>query len=263
MKILLHIQLRKCKGQAIVSEVLENPIIKRMALSIHRPSVATPDGSSGLSVVEFFTEQLKTSKSNVVLAPPSFELSGDPSKKLGEEAEKKVIDAIEKCGRDIPGIQIICFHGVRVIGGSPSLIREVDQICFITYQGRRYVFITEVKCNADIKTSGQTRKKAIDQVNTFTKMLRNELNVPTCGLQTHSVWPNMEPTEPCGSCKGRHDSLYEKPKACRQKGTQPRSNPEVVSFWFDYTRTRSTSSLVLDYTLSIVYKRQAIRDMTN
>ena len=29
-----------------------------MALSIHRPSVATPDGSSGLSVVEFFTEQL-------------------------------------------------------------------------------------------------------------------------------------------------------------------------------------------------------------
>ena len=122
-----------------------------MALSVHRPAVATPSASSGLSVVEFFTEKLKTS--NVVLAPPTFELSGDPNKVLGEEAEKKVIESIEKCGRDIPGIQIICFHGVRVIGDSPSIIREVDQCCFITYQGRHYVLITEVKRNADIKKS--------------------------------------------------------------------------------------------------------------
>ena len=62
----------------------------RMSLSVHRPAVATPSASSGLSVVEFFTEKLKTS--NVVLAPPTFELSGDPNKVLGEEAEKKVID---------------------------------------------------------------------------------------------------------------------------------------------------------------------------
>ena len=78
-----------------------------MALSVHRPAVANPGGSSGLSVVEFFTEKLKAS--NVVLFPPTFELSGDPNKVLGEEAEKKVIEWFDKCGRDIPGIQIICF----------------------------------------------------------------------------------------------------------------------------------------------------------
>ena len=85
-----------------------------MALSVHRPATANPGDSLGLSVAEFFTEKLNTS--NVVLAPPSFELSGNPEKVLGEEAEKKVIDSIKKCGDDIPGTKIICFHGVRVIG---------------------------------------------------------------------------------------------------------------------------------------------------
>ena len=46
-----------------------------MALSVHRPAVANPDDTSGLSVVEFFTEKLNTT--NVVLVPPSFEMSGD------------------------------------------------------------------------------------------------------------------------------------------------------------------------------------------
>ena len=54
-------------------------------------------------MVEIFTEKLKTS--NVVLAPPTFELSGDPNKVLGEEAEKKVIDSMKKCGRNIPSNQ--------------------------------------------------------------------------------------------------------------------------------------------------------------
>ena len=137
-----------------------------MTVSVHRPAVATPDDSSGLSVVEFFSEKLKSS--DVVLVPSTYEPSGNPNKLLGEQAEKKVIESIERCGRDIPGIKIICFHGVRVIGSSPSIIREVDQCCFITYQGRRYILITEVKCNADIKKSGGTRKKAINQLNTFT-----------------------------------------------------------------------------------------------
>ena len=71
-----------------------------MALSVHRPAVTNPSGSSGLSVVGFFTEKLKTT--NVVLVPPYFELSGDPDKKLGEEAEKKVIVSLEKCGLICP-----------------------------------------------------------------------------------------------------------------------------------------------------------------
>ena len=74
-----------------------------MALSVHRPAVATPLDSSELSVTDFFTEKLKTS--NVVLVPPSFVLSVDPKRKLGEEAEKKVIDSMKKCGRNIPSNQ--------------------------------------------------------------------------------------------------------------------------------------------------------------
>ena len=177
-----------------------------MALSVHRSAVGSPADSSGVSVTEYYRQQFI--KTPVVLVPSSFEFSGDLSKLLGEQAEKKVIDSIEQCGRDIPGIQTICFHGVRVIGSSPSIIREIDQCCFITYQGRRYILITEVKCNADIKKRGGTRKKAIVQLNTFIEMLGNELNVPTDQLQTHAVWPNMDPPEPCSSCQGRHPSLY-------------------------------------------------------
>ena len=98
-------------------------------MSIHRPAAITPDSPSGLfvNITGFFTEKLKTS--NVVLVLSFFEPSGDPKKKLGEEAEKKVIDSVEKCGRNISGIRIICCHGLRVLGGSPSIIREVDQCC--------------------------------------------------------------------------------------------------------------------------------------
>ena len=85
---------------------------------IHNPAVASPGDSSGISVAEIFSGKLKTL--DVFLVPATFELSGDPNKVLGEEAEKKVIDSIEKCGRDIPGIKIICFHGIQVIG-CPSL----------------------------------------------------------------------------------------------------------------------------------------------
>ena len=148
-----------------------------MAMVVHRPALASPTDKNGLFVTEFFTEKLKNS--NIVLVPPSFEFSGDPRKKLGEEAEKKVVDSLEKCVQDIPGLEILCFHDVRVIGGLPSIIREVDQCCFLTYQGRHYVLGMEVKCNADIKKSGGTRKKAMTQLNTFTEMLRDELNVPT------------------------------------------------------------------------------------
>ena len=83
-----------------------------MALVVHRPALASPADKSGLSVTEFFTEKLKNS--NIVLVPPSFELSGDLRREFGEEAEKKVVDSIEKCVQDIPGLQILCFHGVRV-----------------------------------------------------------------------------------------------------------------------------------------------------
>ena len=125
-----------------------------MSLSVHRPAVANPNDCSGLSVAEFFTEKLKTS--NVVLVPPTFELSGDPNKQLGEEAEKKVIEGIEKCGRDIPGIESICFHGVRVIGSSPSIIREVNlskfQKSYVKFRERRFETSSDISILFDDKS---------------------------------------------------------------------------------------------------------------
>ena len=166
----------------------------------------------------------------MAFVPEDYEFSGDPKKKLGEEAEKKVFDKVGQGGRDIPGIQIVCFHGVRVIAGFPIILREADFCLFITYQGRYYIVIKEVKCNANPERSRGTSKKAITQLKTFKDMLASELNVQTKNIHFHAVWPNMPETEPCPSCQGCHPSLYERPAACQQAGTQRRANPEPVGF---------------------------------
>ena len=179
---------------------------------------------SGISVKTFYEEQL--SSSPVAFVPKNYEFSGDPKKKLGEEAEKEVFDVVQQAGRDFLGIQIVCFHGVRVIAGSPIILREVDFCLFITYQGRHYIVIKEVKCNANPESSRGTSKKAISQLRTFEGMLGSELNIQTENIQFHAVWPNMPVTEPCPSCP----SLFERPAACQQAGTQRRTNPEPEGF---------------------------------
>ena len=184
-----------------------------MSLSVQRPAVSSPEAPSGISVRTFFEEQL--SSSSVAFVPKNYEFSGDPKKKLGEEAEKKVFDVVGQAGREIPGIQIVCFHGVRVIAGRPIILREVDFCVFITYQGRHYIVIKEVKCNKVAKSSRGTSKKAISQLRTFEGMLGSELNIQTENIQFHAVWPNMPVTEPCPSCHGHHPSLYERPAACQ------------------------------------------------
>ena len=138
----------------------------------------------------------------------------NPRKALGEEAERTKVDDVKKC--NAPGIKIICFHGVRVIGGNPCIFGEVDLCCFIFYQDRFFILILEVKCNEIIRKSGGTRKKAKTQLNTCIEMLRDELNVPTDKLQHHVVWPQMDPLEQCKICQGSQPSLYEKPMACNQ-----------------------------------------------
>ena len=57
-----------------------------MALSVQRPAVSSPGSPSGISVKTFFEEQL--SSSPVAFVPKNYEFSGDPTKKLGEGAEK-------------------------------------------------------------------------------------------------------------------------------------------------------------------------------
>ena len=197
-----------------------------MPLFVQRPAVATPGAPHGATVRAFFEEHLASS--SVAHVPRSFEFSGDPDRRLGEEAEKKVFDAVGQVG--IPGVRIICFNGVRVVGRCPLILRELDFCLFVTYQGRHYVFIMEVKCNAQPESSRGTSKKALGQLRTFKDMLESELNVETSSLQMHAVWPHMEPTEPCPSCLGSHPSLYERPVACRQAGTQSRTNPEPEGF---------------------------------
>ena len=200
-------------------------------VTVCQSAVGHPQAPSGISVTDYFKDKL--CRDNVVLVPEKSELSGDPQRFLGEQAEKTLCDLIVKCKHDIPGVEIICFHGIRVISGQPALIREVDNCCFVTYQGRQYVLISEVKCNKEGKTSGGARKKAINQLEKFREMLRSELSI-SAGvddkIQLHAVWPNMPPTEPCAVCAAGHPPLYEKPPACQQPGTQSRANPEPDGF---------------------------------
>ena len=198
---------------------------------MYKPAVGKPQDVNGVSVTEHFRDKLVRDK--VVLIPHEFTFSGDPRKSLGEQAEKVLFDLVAKCKEDIPGVEIISFHGIRVVGMSPTIIREVDSCSFVTYQGRHYVLITEVKCNSEISKSGQARKKAISQVDTFRDMLRSEIKIPDSvvdNFQVHVFWPNMSPTEACPSCAGRHPSLHEKPPACLQPGTQRRAKPEPPGF---------------------------------
>ena len=126
-----------------------------MPLFVQRPAVSFPQAPSGISVRKFFEEQL--SSSPVAFIPKNYGCSGDPKKKLGEEAEEKVFKMVGRAGRDIPGIKIVCFHGIRVIAGCPVIIREVDFSLFISYQGRHYIVIKEVKCNVNPESSRAIR----------------------------------------------------------------------------------------------------------
>ena len=121
-------------------------------LSVLRPPGSSPQAAQTITVTAYFTEKLKTKP--VVLVPAGYTFSGDPGKLLGEQAEKKMLDLFEKCGRDIPGIEILCFHSIRVMGSTPTIIREVDTWAFVTYQGNKFIFANEVKCNAIINRSG-------------------------------------------------------------------------------------------------------------
>ena len=195
---------------------------------VHRPTVSKPEDEPGISVRAFFEEQLSTSP--VAFVPKRYAFSGVEEKTLGEEAEKRVSESIRKAGSEIPGIQIVCFQGVRVVAGCPIKLREVDFCLFISYQSRNYIVVMEVKCCAKPESSRGHSKKAISQLRTFKDMLARQLSIDMSLIHLHAVWPNLQPTEPCPFCKGSHPSLYERPEACRQPGTQGKANPEPAGF---------------------------------
>ena len=196
--------------------------------SVLKPAVTSPSELSSISVRQYCKEELE--KYPVILVPHYFERSLNASRALGDQAEQEVFDAIKLCGREIPEIRIIGFHGVRLMPASQGIIREVDQCLFITYKDRHYVVVNEVKCHAIIKKSGSARRQAIGQLKTFATMLEKELAVQIDKVQLHAVWPNMEPMEECETCSFSHPSLYEKPEACRPPGAQKRENPERPGF---------------------------------
>ena len=134
-----------------------------MALSVARPATSSLQARSGISVTAYYEDQLATT--DVVLVPLTYELSGDPARQLGEQAEEKVVHRLQEAAADIPGLQLIVFHGLRVVGRKPALLRECDSLTLATYNQQHYIFAQEVKCNQDPQTSNNTRKKAITQLN--------------------------------------------------------------------------------------------------
>ena len=209
-----------------------------MALSVARPATSSLQARSGISVTAYYEDQLATT--DVVLVPLTYELSGDPARQLGEQAEEKVVHRLQEAAADIPGLQLIVFHGLRVVGRKPALLRECDSLTLATYNQQHYIFAQEVKCNQDPQTSNNTRKKAITQLNALFSILSAELGIPTGRIQRSVAWTRMAPTEACGACGGSHPPLYEKPPECRQPGTSPRSDPEPPGFHlFEDTFTRA------------------------
>ena len=94
--------------------------------------MAQPQASGAISVRDHFDEVDEP----VTVIPRLYELTGEMSKTQGELAEMAVCEMIKKCSKSIPGIKIVTFHGVRVIGGTPpdTTIKEVDQ-CKCTFVG--------------------------------------------------------------------------------------------------------------------------------
>ena len=199
-----------------------------MALSVARPATSSLKTKPSVTVTEYFVNQ--QAKANAVLVPSKYQFSGDPSRLLGEQAEELVVKSLEQCPVGIPGLKLLVFHGLRIIGKRPGILREVDTITFAQYNNLHYILFKEVKCNQFPKRREGTRKKAVDQLTCQLDILATELGIPTANIQRNVVWPNMPPTEPCTACGGAHPSLYERPAACRQRGTQPRTNPEPPGF---------------------------------
>ena len=81
-----------------------------MAPSVLKPAVTSPSELSSISVRQYCKEELE--KYPVILVPHYFERSLNASRALGDQAEQEVFDAIKLCGREIPEIRIIGFHGV-------------------------------------------------------------------------------------------------------------------------------------------------------
>ena len=62
---------------------------------MYKTAVGKPQDMNGVSVTEHFRDKLV--RDNVVLVPHEFTFSGDPSKALGEQAEKFLFDLVSKC----------------------------------------------------------------------------------------------------------------------------------------------------------------------
>ena len=62
---------------------------------MYKPAVGKPQDVNGVSVTEYFRDKLARDK--VVLVPHEFTFGGDPSKSLGEQAEKVLFDLVSKC----------------------------------------------------------------------------------------------------------------------------------------------------------------------
>ena len=62
---------------------------------MYKSAVGKPQNVNGVSGTEYSRDKLVRDK--VVLVPHEFTFGGDPSKALGEQAEKVLFDLVSKC----------------------------------------------------------------------------------------------------------------------------------------------------------------------
>ena len=107
-------------------------------------------------IVNVAQKELKFNIADVVTVPENF--PHDRVLSMGQQAEKTVFDTIKHS--KIPGEKIVFFNDTRVIGSRNDLeedvIREADFQVHVTYDGRMYLFMFEVKCIHDEGVVTQT-----------------------------------------------------------------------------------------------------------
>ena len=94
---------------------------------------------------------------------------------------------------------------------------------FLSDKSRFKAFNLEVKgSNAQVKKLSTTRRHACSQLQNHRDILGFEFQLPKSVLdkiREHVVWPNLQSTEYCKSCKMEHTKFIRKPETCKEKGS--------------------------------------------
>ena len=174
-------------------------------------------------IVNVAQKELKFNIADVVTVPENF--PHDRVLSMGQQAEKTVFDTIKHS--KIPGAKIVFFNDTRVIGSrnylEEDVIREADFQVHVTYDGRMYLFMFEVKCIHDTERRiHNMRKKAETQLRDMKSIIGRKLQVNTDQIHCHALWPNMDTKYKvaCTKCGKHHVVFQDIPQACQDRHNQ-------------------------------------------